>query len=101
MNRVAKHMPCKLEAPAPHSIETQIWQGPDGYAMTAIIRDGAKPLETHVWLWTAGRESELMKEIAESAGVNYGHVCPKDRTLLTYRVAAVVNERIRELTGNQ
>ena len=101
MNRVAKHMPCKLDAPKLHSIETQIWQCPGGYAMTAIIREGSKPLETHVWLWPAGREGELMKEITESAAANYECAQPKDRTLLTYRVAAAVNERIRELAGNQ
>src|SRR5690606_2864952 len=100
-NRVAKHMPCKIEAPAPMSIETQIWQRMDGYAITAIIREGAKPVETHVWLWPAGREGELMKEITESAAANYECAQPKDRTLLTYRVAAAVNERIRELAGNQ
>lgn len=101
MNRVSKHMPCKLEAPAPMSIVTQIWQRPGGYAMTAIIREGDKPLDTHVWLWSAGREGELMREITESAAANYECAHPKDRTLLSYRVAAVVNERIREATGTQ
>ena len=101
MNRTAKHMPCSPPELVPHSIETQIWQRVDGYAITAIIREGAKPVETHVWLWPAGREGELMKEITESAAANYECVQPKDRTLLTYRVAAVVNERIREATGTQ
>lgn len=100
MNRVAKHMPCSPPEPIPHSIETQIWQRVDGYAITAIIREGSKPVETHVWLWSAGREDELREQITSEAAANF-IAQPQDRTAITYRIAAVINSRIREATGTQ
>lgn len=100
MNRIAKHMPCKLDAPAPMTIETRAWHGPLGYAISAEIRMESGETEMHVWIWSPERAGDLRAQIANEAAANY-MAEKKDRTLLSYRVAAAVNERIRELAGNQ